>query len=266
MPNLTLSNCYTPLVVDSTTQLAGGLDGQVHVERHRTNGDGQPRSAAQLRRLHLAVDVSSSALGSSLVELGHSKVLCCVAHGNVNLAHVDEGVVDVQVEWAPNFGRVALPDVSGLDQHLARTASTKTLSVEYAAKIKEAIVPAMVSLQHLPKTVISVQLTILQDDGSMLSACIMAASLALSNASLELYDLVTSCTVCCMESGVVLVDPTMEELQVSSGSLTLTMLYGWKEVTLWQQTGSVEANAMELAKEGCRTLSKFMRECLVQSS
>jgi exosome complex component MTR3 len=281
MTKLTLSNCYTPLVIDSSSSTAAVKPQPLVVHRTRTNGDdGKPRSGAQLRRIHLAVDVSTSnnssssaaaVMGSSLVELGHSKVLCRVVHGNVHLAHVEEGVLDVQVEWAPNFGRMTTPDVSGLDQqhHLAArtsSASTKTLSVEYAAKIKEAILPAMVSLQHLPKTVISVQLTILQDDGSILSACIMASSLALSNASLELYDLVTSCTVCCMDSGEVLVDPTMEELQVSSGSLTLTMLYAWKEVTLWQQTGLVDSNAMELAKEGCRTLSKFMRECLVQSS
>lgn len=267
MTKLSLSNCYTPLVVNKTLESLSQRDRQVRAEQCRTNGDGQVRSAVQLRRIHLAVDVSTSSLGSALVELGHSKVLCCITHGNVTLANVEEGVVDVQVDWAPNFGRMALPEVTGLDQHVGRTASTKTLAVEYAAKIKEAIVPAMVSLQSLPKTVISVRLTILQDDGSILSACIMATSLALSNASFEMYDLVSSCTVCCMENGASLVDPTTEELEVSSGSLTLTMLYGWKEVTLWQQTGLVDSTstAMELAKEGCRTLSKFMRECLVRS-
>ena len=206
-----------------------------------------------------------SAQGSSLVELGHSKVLCHVTHGDPNVSNVEEGVVDVTVDWIPNIGFQAPPDVSGLGQHSARTASTSTMSVDFATKLKDAILPAMVSLQNLPKTVISVTLTILQDDGCILSACVIAASLALSNASLELYDLVTSCTVCCMEDGVLLVDPTMEELRASSGSLTLTMLYSWKEVTLWQQTGVVTSNAMDVAREGCRTLSKFMRECLLQS-
>lgn len=280
MTTLTLSNCYTPLVVttpsssdqqvDPIIQSPTGISASAirsGIVGSRSNGDGQTRSASQLRRLHLAVDISSTALGSSLVELGHSKVLCHVVHGDVNASNVEEGVVEVTVEWATNFGLVALPEVSGLDQHTAaRTTSTKTMSVDYATKIKEALLPAMVSLQHLPKAVISVVLTILQDDGSILSACIMAASLALSNASLELYDLVTSCTVCCMDNGVVLVDPTSDELDASLGSLTLTMLYGWKEVTHWQQTGAVVGSkAMDLANEGCRTLAKFMRECLVQS-
>lgn len=265
MTVLTLSNCYTPIVVslDDSSQHLTKQDLQQHLVKNRSNGDGQERSALQLRRLHLAIDISSTALGSSLVELGHSKVLCHVTHGDPNLANVEEGVIDVTVDWIPNIGFLAPPDVSGLGQHTARTTSTNTMSVDLAAKVKDALLPAMAFLQNLPKTVIAVTLTILQDDGCILSACVVAASLALSNASLELFDLVTSCTVCCMEDGVLLVDPTMEELRVSSGSLTLTMLYSWKEVTLWQQTGVVTSNAMDVAREGCQTMSKFMRECLL---
>jgi ribonuclease PH len=51
------------------------------------------------------------------------------------------------------------------------------------------------SIQRYNKTAIVVKIIIFQDDGSILPACIMSASIALVDATIELYDIVTACTV-----------------------------------------------------------------------
>jgi exosome complex component MTR3 len=50
-----------------------------------------------------------------------------------------------------------------------------------------------VNLDKFPKSVIDVYALVLEDDGSALAAAIICGSLALADAGVELYDIVSAC-------------------------------------------------------------------------
>lgn len=117
--------------------------------------------------------------------------------------------------------------------------------------------------------VLQVEITVLQNDGSLLSACIAASTLALMDARVELYDIVTCCQVVVINNGdgqspILLADPTLAEEEAANATVTLALMPNWKEVTLWQQSGRpVPPAAMDLCRDGCRTLLRFLRQHLM---
>lgn len=56
-----------------------------------------------------------------------------------------------------------------------------------------------VCLEKLAKVKIDVDITILDNDGSVLAASVMCSSLALSSAGVEMVDLPVACAVVCTE-------------------------------------------------------------------
>lgn len=49
--------------------------------------------------------------------------------------------------------------------------------------------------EHYPKSMISVNILVVQNGGSVLSSAITCASLALTDAGVPLYDIITGCTI-----------------------------------------------------------------------
>lgn len=229
----------------------------------------------------------TSASGSALVELGHTKVLCevvgptPVASPNSTL-NMEEGTLECEVQYLPNFGfpvtALVGASASGLSesaqqptQPTAGRINTQiaTLERELSSQLLSSLTAA-VPLNAYPKNTIRLQVSILQDDGSALSACTVASSMALVNANIEVYDLVTSSTVAITTDNVLLADPTYDEVARASATVTLSLLANWKEVTLWNQSGRLSSStanqAISLCKDGCRTMHKFMRNSLLDDS
>jgi ribonuclease PH len=229
------------------------------------------------------------------MELGHTKVFCHVTAPTTSDAllsqqtkelSMDQGILLASVQYAP----FAYPA-----SHLASSSATpmgsnamasehnagllrSTLTArqaELAAKITTCL-QAVVPLQHYPKTAIHLQLTILQDDGHVLTACLTAASLALVDASVEVHDVVACGSVSGFHHTVssnqmiFLADPDWMEYHAADASMTLAMLPNLKQVILWEQTGRMsprEANqAMELCRDGCRTLHRFVRQHMIDTT
>jgi len=279
-----LSNCYVPLPVSASR---GALrKDKKELLATRDSGDGQTtRSEHSLRRLLLQSNVIESAAGSALVEIGHTKVICQVIGPITSaskdmppnlLLNMEEGVLHCQVRYAPHIGypTAALVNnsVSTMDQSNQLLSSGKVTSwtitreTDLASRLSDSLAAA-VPVKQYPKCAILVQVTVLQDDGSILPACITAASIALAGAAIEIYDLVTASTVAVVQDRP-LADPTLEEIEVADAVVTLALMPNWKEVTLWEQSGGLspeQANrAMELCRDGCRTMHRFLREHLIQ--
>ena len=142
------------------------------------------------------------------------------------------------------------------------------------------------------KSVVDVFVMVLQDDGSVFAASVVAASIALSDAGVEVYDMVSACSVAVIHRSVssfrtdhenaneknssskksdymLLADPDEDEMLVAEGIVTLALMSNWNEVTFWDQRGrlppNVAAEAAELCRDGCNMMSKFMRETLIGS-
>ncbi len=331
----TLSNCYTP---SRAFEYDGGsTPSPVHDSHNgggrphkkitidpcaRSYGDGSSssssnnkRSATSLRRIHLDRSILTSSTGSSLIEIGHTKLICSVhgprpitssslSSGGGGGGSSDDfhagGILNVELRYA-SFGRnaetMAVTSATNLDGYRGKgdsqSASTSAKEVELSSRLHDAISPS-IPLQLLSKSVVDVFIMVLQDDGSAFAAGVVAASLALCDAGVEVYDLVSSCTVALIprsrisiatdgkdgddkkdenESGMtsdskyhMLIDPTENELLLSEGCVTLATMSNWKEATFWDQTGRLPpkaaGEAAELCRGGCVAMRKFMRRCL----
>ncbi|GAX11475.1 exosome complex component MTR3 [Fistulifera solaris] len=270
-----LSNCYFPLELPSSQE--GGTK-----ERH--SGDGKTtRASHSLRRIHIDSQVLQS--GSALVEMGHTKVICQVTSpvyasssllpSSVQLS-MDEGTLYCQVNYLSHASyptaRILNASATPLDQSHQQFSSSRintwrlSRESDLSARLLSAL-QAAVPLQQYPKCCIRVQVTVLQDDGSVLPACIAAASIALTRACVELYDLVTSCQVA-LQNGILLADPDLDEEESADALVTLAFLPNWKEVSLLEQSGKLSPaqtnQAIDLCRDGCRTMHRFLRDHLLQ--
>ena len=301
-----LSNCYKPLPFRLPAKPTDDNDTQAskthQLATSRDSGNGQSRSPHGLRWLRMETGITS-ATGSALVELGHTKVLCEVLgpttvpqqNTTTSPATMDEGTLECHVTYVPHVGypltALVGATASSLSDNSAQPQqpSIGRMNTQIGAQEKELAsqlvgsLSAAVPLAAYPKHWIILQITVLQDDGSVLSACTTAASLALVDASVEVYDMVTSSTVAVIvphttntssrsnstrnAPPLLLADPTYAEVAQADAVVTLSLLASWKEVTLWNQSGrlsSATANeAISLCRDGCRTMHKFMRNALL---
>lgn len=273
-----LSNCYTPLPLPTP-------DSTSRDERQQDLTKSRPSS--RLRRLVLESSVVASATGSASVDLGDTKVICQVLApltstsdrlpSSVQLS-MDTGTLHCQVKFAAQFGfpptSLVASSVTALgDRQDAISAGRLNATLmrqesNLSSQVAGALA-AVVPLQQYPKCAILVSITVLQNDGDVLAAAITAASLALADAGVELFDLVTAARVAVV-GDTLLADPTLEEESSADALMTLAILPNWKEVTLWEQVGRMSPelanSAMELCRNGCRTMHRFMREHMIAES
>jgi len=225
-----------------------------------------------MRRIYLETSVLSSHAGSSLVELGHTKVLGKLSiTTDGNRSQVDTGVLQIRVEQLPHLGMPLESNVSTLDgrpQNTSKVNTTQQLHLE--SRLQAALTPAL-RLEDYPKMVLQIELTVLQHDGSLLPVCMAAATLALADARVEVYDLVTCCQVAIMPKDddgdqILLADPTFSEEQAAMATVTLAIMPNWKEVTMWQQSGPTPQDAIDICLDGCRTIHRILRQKLLETS
>jgi exosome complex component MTR3 len=279
MPRLRtrLSNCYVPQPVPTSSEQAKG----------EASGKGRrDRETHALRQLVLQSSAASpSASGTCLVELGHTKILCRVLAPlmanspylppSVQLS-MDEGTLHCEVKYASQFAyplaTLLASTVSSTDQTPLSSGRMNswimTRETELSSRLSTALSSA-IPLQAYPKCALLVQVTVLQDDGSLLSAALLGASVALGRARVDLLDTVTASSVALVrsEDDAIWADPTLDESLQAKAVVTLAGWRGGKEVTLWEQSGDAlspeETNrALELCRDGCRTFQRFVREHL----
>lgn len=293
--NSTLSNCYTPLPSKSNKKITINPSS-------RPSGGQTNRNAKSIRHLCIDRHILANSTGSSLVELGHTKVLCNV-HGPRPISNpsanvsVSKGILNCQVRFAPNFGirpeTKMMTTATNLDGFsYTSSGANAAQETELSSRLNDCIAPS-VPLHLLMKNVVDVYVMVLQDDGAVFAASVIAASLALADSGVETYGLVTAFSVAVIPKQVflnagddgmdvdeddigisasdsnycILADPSTKEIMAAKAVLTVAMMKSWKEVVFWDQAGSlppsVANEASELCQEGCTAMHKFMRQALV---
>lgn len=220
----------------------------------------------QLRRVRLEFGLLEEATGSVQLELGGTKVLCAVTGPAVparSSSFNDTGTLKCEVRFAPWTA------IGGLDAVAGKVASQNELTAterQLSCEVYDAILPS-VRLEGYQKAVITVHVMVLQSMGGELAASITAASMALSDAGIELNDLVCACTV--VECGAeTVLDPesTAALREKKTGSLVLAKLMETNKVTQVVQCGSKTAakldEMVELADKGCDSMTKVLKEFL----
>uniref|UniRef100_A0A8R7PC17 Uncharacterized protein n=1 Tax=Triticum urartu TaxID=4572 RepID=A0A8R7PC17_TRIUA len=135
---------------------------------------------------------------------------------------------------------------------------------EYSGMLHKALEGA-VMLHTFPKTTVDVFALVLESGGSDLPIIISCASLALADAGIMMYDLVTSVSVSCLGKNV-LIDPTSDEEAWQDGGLMVSYMPARKEITQLTLTGEWTdgkiTNAVELCMDACSKLCEILRERL----
>lgn len=198
----------------------------------------------------------------------------------------------------PGGGRVprdalgTAQDASALSSGGSPCAPAAFLDETYLShRLAEALAPAVVLDGPAGKTCVELFVEVLQGDGGVFAAAVAGASLALADAGVAMRDVVCAGSAAVIEvagGGAssakrnngpgkekkpekalhrAIADPTEDEVLRASGVVTIAMMPSWREVTVWDQFGrmslSASAEATELARDGCVTLQKFLRNCLV---
>ena len=126
---------------------------------------------------------------------------------------MDSGILNCQIRYAPHFGIRPTSKVmmshTNLDGYsggapLNSTATTPH-EIELSSRLQDAIAPSL-PLGLLKKNVVDIFVMVLQEDGSAFTstfnAAVIAASLALADAGVEVYDLVSCFSVAVVPSAV----------------------------------------------------------------
>lgn len=122
-----------------------------------------------------------------------------------------------------------------------------------ALAMKRALQPA-VCLYTFPNFQVDVFVHVLENDGSALAAAITAAGLAIADAGIPMYDVVTASTVAIQEKSF-LIDPTSVEEEICTlrgvehGVVTLARLATLEQVSEVYQTGYLSVPAVKRAIE-----------------
>lgn len=170
----------------------------------RTDG----RRWNELRQFNCRINTHpKSSDGSSYVEQGATKVVCSVIgpHEPDVRSHLltERAYVSVNINVSP-FSTIDRKKRGRSDKRVQEMNSILQRTFE------EAIIG------HLnPRTEITINLHILAQDGGMFPACVNAATLALVDAGIPMYDYVSACS-CAIIDTTPLLDPnTLEEADLS---------------------------------------------------
>ena len=191
------------------------------------------------------------------------------------MAFSDEGKLACDVRFSP-FSTVgenrnvlvsAAASAMRTSAHNSRDPAMDVLEREASQVIDNALLPAIM-LQTFPKSVLELNVVVLQDDGGVLAASCAAASVAMADAGVQNYDIIAACEVAKV-NGVLIVDPTAHEEAVSTGGLLIAVMPSLNEITQLFQYGEMTQedinNAIELCIDGCGSVSTIIREALLRS-
>lgn len=114
-------------------------------------------------------------------------------------------------------------------------------------------------------------MNVLENDGtsSCLAAAIIASSVALADAGIEMLDQVTACSSVLTKDQLILMDGTEKEEGQKEGSIVLSYMPSLNEVTHILQLGKSEvttsSKAIEQCIDGCSKIYNVMSHSLLQS-
>lgn len=203
------------------------------------------RKFDEMRELTIKTDVIPNADGSAQVDLGGTRAVAAVYGPREvlprHLAEPDKAYLRVVYSMAS----FSTPD-------RARPGPSRR-SVEISKVIKDALAPA-IFLERYPKTAIDVYVEIINANAGTRTAAIIAATVALADAGIEMRDLVSSIAAG-KADGELLLDLFEPEDNFGEADMPFAMMPRTKEITLLQMDG-------ELTKEEIATLIQMnMKAC-----
>lgn len=207
--------------------------------------DGRKTDTA--RPVYLKTGTITQAQGSAYMEQQGTKVICAV-YGPRAVIKREEFSMKGQLTCEFKFATFAC-------RH-RRQHQQNNEEKDFSVQLLEALEPAVL-LHKFPKAQLNIYVTVLEDDGSALAAAITAASVALVDAGIELYDLVTGTSVRLLGDKL-LMDPTADEEYsaerdsgINQGSVTLGLMPSLNQVSAVTSRGEIQFELIKQAVQQC---------------
>lgn len=208
----------------------------------------------------MKASIISQAPGSCYLENGETKVICGVyGPKQSKKGFSDRGSLWCDFKYSPfAFSKERRKQRGQADDERANSLLlSEALSVS-------------VMLEKFPKSVIEVFVQVLEagSKSDVLACAISCISVALANAGVECYDVVSACSVA-YANGRAVLDPTAQECEDSEATMVLSYMSGLNQITHVHQTGSLTLEQIEemsdLCLDGCGKVHTTMKQCLVAS-
>eukprot|EP01080_Neovahlkampfia_damariscottae_P007099 gene7099-11262_t len=206
------------------------------------------RKPTQFRNVFVRCGMTKSARGSAYLELNNTKVMCTVyGPSNVTDEFIEEGRIECEFQTTSFASK-----------------EKKDVSKEYSVYMKEALESSVI-LERFPKSVVKIYCLVLEDDGSSLSAAVTCGSLALADAGIELYSLVSACSIVEIDDELI-IDPSFLEEKYAKSVLICCMMTSLNEISQLIEVGvmnySKVIESVELCVDGCSKLHEKMEHAL----
>ena len=220
----------------------------------RTDG----RRWNELRPIRMEVGQLKNADGSAYIEFGKNKIVAAVyGPKEVHPKHMvlpDRALIRCRYHMAP----------FSVDERKNPAPSRR--EIEISKVIREALEPALIA-EDYPRAAIQIFVEVLQSDGGSRVAGITASSLALSDAGINMRDLVVGCSSGIVDGQVVL-DLNDTEDKEGSGDMPVAFMPNLNQVMLLQVDGIYTPEnfrkAFELAMTGGRMVYEMQRKALLE--
>lgn len=235
----------------------GGTSTMITREGKRLFGGG--RRLDQFRNIFVKTGVVANARGSAYIEMNNTSVLCCV-YGPRQMTTEFSERGRLQCE----FQRTSFSQLHHSHSNARQAAQQDR---EFSMYLRDAL-ESNICLDRFPKSVIDLHALVIEDDGGALSAAITCGCLALADASIEMFDLITACSAVELENQII-VDPTAVEERFSNGSVVCAYSCNSRnEITQLTQRGDMRyskvTEAIELCLDGCRKIAELVKKALYE--
>ncbi len=228
-------------------------EGTINAKDPRPDG----RRNDEMRPLKIEVGVIDRANGSAYVEFGNTHAIAAVyGPSTVHPRHLeDPQKAVVQCKYNMISFSVADRKKQGYDRR----------SIEISKVVKEALEPA-IFVEELPKTMINIEMEIIQADAGTRVTALTAAAVALADAGIPMRDIVSAVAVG-RANGKIVVDLTKEEEDAPDAvDMPLAIMPNSGKVSLLQMDGDITpaeiSEALELGKKVCAQIYEKQREAL----
>ncbi|KAK3930577.1 Exosome complex component MTR3 [Frankliniella fusca] len=226
------------------------------------------RALLEHRKIYVKTGVVSQAKGSAYIELNNTKVICSV---------FDPREIPNRVEYSQHGELYCVLKFAPFSCAMRRAHQQDSEEKELSLNLKRALEPA-VCRHEFPNFQVDIYVLILESDGGTLAASITCAGLALADAHVPMYDLVTAASLGVVR-GVLVKDPTEEEEKVcreeleginqNHGLITVSLMGAHTQITQMWQTGSMTTTCVSESLthliQSCEEIYPIAQRCLVKS-
>lgn len=162
----------------------------------------------------------NSQSSTTYLQMGQNKILVNIdgpkepANANKSKIDQDKAILDININ-VTKFSKVNR-QVSTNNNNLPDKQTQ-----EWEFEVKK-LFEKIIIMESYPKSIINVAVTVLQQDGGILASIINCVSIALMNNSIQVYDIVTACSVGVVDQMHFLLDLNhLEEQFLTSGTIAV---------------------------------------------